>query len=85
MILTEEEAKSKRCTPMAAAIAVISQERLNELQATGPMGHYAEGCIGSRCAQWRRRTSPEQAERNRRNLQTPIEEMGFCGLAGSPE
>lgn len=50
MIMTEEEAAKKRCTPMAV-IQLMDLERLQGLQATGA-AVACSTCIGSACAQW---------------------------------
>lgn len=50
MIMTEEEAKKKRCTP-AMVMFFADPERVNQYatRSSVPLGHT---CIGSQCAQW---------------------------------
>lgn len=46
MLLTEEEAKKKRCTIMAAVAVLLPPEKVHP---------FANSCIGSECAHWRER------------------------------
>lgn len=50
MILTEAQAKQKRCTP-AMVIQLLPMEQFNSLVARGA-GLATPNCIGSGCMQW---------------------------------
>lgn len=73
MLMTEVEAKTKRCTPMAV-VWIMDAETRKANEASGALEF---NCIGSRCAQWRwaewADTEPHQPR------------LGYCGLAGKPE
>lgn len=51
MLMTEKEAKTKRCTPCAsvAVLLYLSPEKWNEAVASDVV---QTRCIGSACAQW---------------------------------
>ena len=76
MILNEQDAKQKRCTPFAAAYLTTPTTERNAAMASGMPVSF--NCIGSRCMQWRYVThrpegaGPVAAEHWGR---------GYCGLA----
>lgn len=69
MILSEEEALQKRCTP-ALGILFVERERYLALQAADPS--IGTNCIGSRCMLWREVTTREGSNK------------GYCGSGSAP-
>jgi hypothetical protein len=67
MIVTETEAKQKRCIIVFGAIAMQSVQARNSAAITS-----ADSCIGSRCMAWRWFDRVTVAPEVRR---------GFCGMA----
>lgn len=70
MLMTEVEAKTKRCTPMAV-VWIMDAETRKANEASGALEF---NCIGSRCAQWRWPDDPMREGWR-----------GYCGLAGKPQ
>jgi hypothetical protein len=86
MSMTEAEAKKKWC-PFARTIQTRSgfHKEIVPVANRDENGRFeASSCLGSECAAWRWRPSPEEAEANKNTFSvtdTHIAE-GFCGLAG---
>lgn len=84
MIVTEEEAKTKRCQESYAACSQVTPEGHTFAMAFSG-GAYATAtapsmCIGSRCMAWRWRDSWVEDGRNAAQPNT----KGYCGKAGEP-
>lgn len=98
MLMTEEEAKKKRCTP-AMIILLLDPETKNGMAASG--ARVSGNCIGSACAQWTwydyaneqgetfHNPGAEKFHKGRATLPSdrktlkPSPARGYCGLTGS--
>lgn len=80
MILTEAEARTKRCTIFAVAYLLTPLEARNVAVAAGLPMNFT--CIGAACAQWR-----HVAKRIEGAAPVAPEHWGkgYCGLAGAPQ